>query len=294
MTGRQLAFEAIGTHWELDVYQAVPDAAWETVRAAVRERIETFDQAYSRFRSDSLVTTMAEAAGSYTLPPDGQALFDLYQELYGHTGGAMTPLIGRTLSDAGYDAQYSLQPPNHLVPPPAWEDVLDYQFPRLTLRQPALLDLGGAGKGYLVDLVGEVLEAHSLTAYCVDASGDMRYRRPTGEALRVGLEHPTDPTQVIGVAELPSGLSLCGSAGNRRVWAGYHHILDPRTLQSPREIAAVWVAAPSTLLADALTTAVFFVAPAALSAYYEFEYAIVQADFTLTASPGFPAEFFTT
>jgi thiamine biosynthesis lipoprotein len=223
-------------------------------------------------------------------------LLELYHQLYERTDGALTPLIGQTLSAAGYDAAYSLRPAAELPTPPAWAEVLSYDGAQLTLSRPALLDFGAAGKGYLVDLVGEVLEAAGVTSYCVDAGGDLRYRRPEAEAqpLRVGLEHPGDPTQVVGVVELPPGLSLCGSAGNRRAWAGYHHILDPRTLASPQHLAAVWVTASTTLLADALTTALFFVAPAALRDYYEFEYACLAADFTLEASPGFAAEFFTT
>jgi thiamine biosynthesis lipoprotein len=306
-----LQFEAIGTVWSVEVYQPVSAARAAALEQAVHRRIDAFDLHYSRFRADSLVSRMSRHAGTYELPSDAQPLFDLYHELYRHTGGAVTPLIGQTLSDAGYDATYSLKP-RPLTPPPAWDEVLDYHYPRLTLHRPALLDVGAAGKGYLVDLVAGLLEDAGLSAYCVDAGGDLRYRRPGPQStrvgpqshpgsnpaappLRIGLEHPADPTQAIGVAELPgSGLSLCGSAGNRRAWAGYHHVLDPRTLASPRHLAAVWVTAGTTLLADALTTALFFVAPAELNRYYKFNYALVYADYSLDHSPGFPAQFFTT
>ncbi|HEY6737204.1 MAG TPA: FAD:protein FMN transferase [Candidatus Saccharimonadia bacterium] len=308
ITFRSHRFEAIGTYWVIEAYEPVDDEAWADLLAAVAARIEAFDQAYSRFRPDSLVTTMAATAGTYQLPTDAAALFELYRELYEHTGGAMTPLIGGTLAAAGYDANYSLMPAAALLVPPAWDDVMAFAAPnQLTLHQPALLDVGAAGKGYLADLVGEVLEAAGLTSYCVDAGGDIRYRlgasepaaaasepaASAAEPLRVGLEHPADPTQVIGVAELSPGWSICGSAGNRRAWAGYHHIVDPRTLQSPRHLAAVWVTARTTLLADALTTALFFVAPDTLRRYYEFEFALVRADMALAASPGFSAAFFT-
>jgi thiamine biosynthesis lipoprotein len=304
-----LNFEAIGTVWSVEVYNALTPAQSRELERAIPARIDKFDRHYSRFRPDSLVSRMARNAGTYRLPADARPLFDLYHELYRHSAGAVTPLIGQTLADAGYDADYRLTP-RLLTPPYAWDEVLDYDYPRLTLHRPALLDLGAAGKGYLVDLVAQVLAAHGATAYCVDAGGDMCYRRPPAPPraatpypaessrpappLRVGLEHPADPTQVIGVAELPGeGISLCGSAGNRRAWAGYHHILDPHQLQSPRHLAAVWVTAATTLLADALTTALYFVEPAKLNRYYKFDYALLYADYTLEHSGNFPAQFFT-
>ncbi len=287
----ELRFEAIGTAWSVEVYEPVSRAPMSAkIKHAIAARVEQFDLAYSRFRPDSLITRLSHQAGRYELPADAQPLFDIYQDLYRITNGAVTPLIGQTLSDAGYDAAYSLTP-KPLTSPPAWDETLTYDFPHLTLHQPALLDLGAAGKGYLVDLVSELLEDHGLTSYCVDAGGDMRYRRLDGPPLRVGLEHPADPTQVIGVAEL-SNTSLCASAGNRRAWGDYHHILNPHTLTSPRHLQAVWVTAPTALIADALATALFFVDQSVLDGYYKFESALVHSGGSLQQSPGFPATFF--
>jgi thiamine biosynthesis lipoprotein len=284
-----LAFEAIGTAWRIDIADHRPPLETGRLQQAVQERIAAFDKNYSRFRPDSLVARMSQQAGAYELPTDARPLLDLYRDLYKLTDGQMTPLIGQTLSDAGYDAAYSLKP-GKPQSPPAWDEALVYDFPRLTLKQPALLDFGAAGKGYLVDIIAELLEEQGVRGYCVDAGGDMRAH---GSApLRVGLEHPDDPSLAIGVAELQNQ-ALCGSAGNRRAWGKYHHILHPGTLQSPRHIAAVWVAADTALLADALTTALFFVPPARLQERYNFEYAIVNADGSLLHSPAFPGTFFT-
>jgi thiamine biosynthesis lipoprotein len=283
-------FEAIGTRWRIEILQPLSSLQAAEVEQAVHARIEEFDRNYSRFRSDSLISAMAARAGRYDLPADAQPLFDLYHQLYRISDGAVTPLVGQLLSDAGYDATYSLRP-GQLSAPPAWDNVLDYDFPHLTLQAPALLDLGAAGKGYLVDLVARLLEHHNIQHYCVNAGGDMAYRGPKGQALEVGLEHPSDPEQVIGVARL-TDQSICGSAGNRRAWAQFNHIMDPRTQASPTHLQAVWVTAASTLLADALTTALYFVPAGILRQSFQFEYALVHADSSLEHSPGFPATFF--
>ena len=283
-----LELEAIGTPWQIDIYEPVDTP--RALEAAIRERIEAFDEAYSRFRPDSLITAMANAAGVYKLPSDADILLGWYRQLYDATNGAVTPLAGQLLVEAGYDAGYSLTPSN-LHELPGWDDVLSWEEPILTLSQPAWLDFGAAGKGYLVDIVSEIIEAAGFKAYCVDASGDMRYRSLKDSLLSVGLEHPDDPTQAIGVARL-GNQSLCGSAGNRRAWGNFHHIIDPRTLASPKHIKAAWVVAGSTLEADGLTIAIYFTDPERLRRQFEFDYAIITDDNIIHASSGFPAEFF--
>lgn len=279
-------FEAIGTHWSIELIerQMLPDG----LAKAVRNRIDMFDKDYSRFRDDSLVAEMARAPGNYLLPEDAEPMLDLYRQLYEITDGAVTPLIGQTLVEAGYDAQYSLKP-TKLHTPPTWNEALDYNFPNLRIKQPALLDVGAVGKGYLVDIVADVVESFGVTNFVVDAGGDMVVRGNAG--MRVGLEHPDHIDQVIGGVTLQNH-ALCGSAGNRRTWDKYHHIIDPAKLSSPKHLKAVWVTATSAMLADGLTTALFFTKPSNLRKHFRFEYALVKSDNSLEHSQAFPAEFF--
>lgn len=291
MTSARLSFEAIGTRWTIEIFDHVSEQLLDSIEEAIRKRIDEFDRTYSRFRQDSLVTQMAAEAGRYTLPDDAAALFAVYRKLYDATAGKVTPLIGQTLSDAGYDAGYSLQP-GTVGKPPAWEDILEYEAPHLLLKQQALLDFGAAGKGYLADIIGQLLQDSGLKNFAVNAGGDIVYRTATGKSLRIGLEHPNDPQMAVGVARIHNQ-SLCGSAVNRRKWAHYTHIIDPVMLESPRGIAALWVVADDGLTADGVTTALFFASPVKLRQHFQFEYAIIHADMSLVRSPGFPAEFFT-
>jgi thiamine biosynthesis lipoprotein len=290
MAGITIDFEAIGTVWKIEVFNSVPDKAAARLRQSVLTRIDEYDKNYSRFRDDSLVTSMSREAGRYTLPDDAQPLLDLYKQLYDISDGAVTPLIGQTLVEAGYDASYSLKP-GKMNTPPKWEDILDYKFPHFTLKQPALLDFGAAGKGYLVDIIGGILHEHGANSYLINAGGDILYQTTNSERLNIGLEHPADSSMAIGVAHI-SNQSLCGSAGNRRAWGKYHHIIDPKSLDSPRHIAAAWIVADTALLADGLATAIFFVHPEDLQSHFNFEYAIIRSDMSLEHSEKFPADFF--
>lgn len=280
-------FDAIGTSWQIDIYKDISLTQEIQIKEAIRNRIALFDTHYSRFRSDSLVTEMSQKTGVFVLPEDARKMFALYRELYDLTEGLFTPLIGSVLVDAGYDATYSLTQKKTLTAPPTWDEVMEYAHPTLTMKAPALLDFGAAGKGYLIDIVASVLEQCGVSSYCVDAGGDMIHRGK--EPLRVGLEDPDDTSKVIGVVDLQNK-SLCGSAGNRRSWGNMHHIINPFTQQSTKTISAVWTVADTTLLSDALATCLFFVPPHVLIEKYNFEYLIVHEDRSVTYSQKFPID----
>ena len=279
-------FEAIGTAWQIDTAEPLaPDTA-----AAVTARIDDFDAVWSRFRPDSVVSRIAVEGGAWVFDADARALLDLYVELHDVTDGAVTPLVGRTLSDLGYDQSYSLQSVAEPAAVPAWES-FDWTYPTLVAHQPLLLDVGAAGKGHLVDLVAEVLAEHDVTDVTIDASGDLLHCQD--EPLRVALEHPGDATRAIGVAELLPGIALCASATNRRAWGeGLHHVLDGRTGRPTRDVVATWVVADSCLLADGLATAHFLADPARLMSRFDHEFVRMHADGRVEWSPDFPGEVF--
>lgn len=287
----QWQFEAIGTHWWIGIYQPADAALLQNLKADISARIDVFDKTYSRFRADSLVSRIAKQSGKYQFPADAPVLFDFYRSLYNATEGLVTPLIGRALADAGYDASYSLKP-KAITTTPDWDDVMEVRGAVLIAKQPVLLDFGAAGKGYLADIVANILRQHNITHFCVDASGDMVCQGFGGQPLRIGMEHPDNSSQAIGVVQMADG-ALCGSAGNRRQWAQYNHIMDPKKRCSPAHVKAVWVTAPTAREADGLTTALYFASAQKLRSLFTFEYAMMYKNGELHRSPAFSAEIFT-
>lgn len=289
---REIVFEGIGTAWQIHLFQPVAEHTLEQLKNAVVARVQEFDRNYSRFRDDSLVTQMSRSGEIFALPADAQPLLDLYVEMERLSDGLVTPLIGKTLEEAGYDPEYSLKP-GRLTMPPRWDDAVEYDFPKIRLTRPLLLDVGAAGKGYLVDLVAKLLGEHGVSDFLIDAGGDLFYANPGGEPMPVGLEDPGAEGEAVGILRLPADKSVCGSAGNRRRWDRFTHIINPKTLRSPDEIEAIWVLADTALLADMLATALFFVPYDKLRKRYTFEYALLHKGYSLSHSRGFPADFFT-
>lgn len=285
MHGHSIRFKALGTFWEIDTTQPLS----QSLISSLHQHIEQFDKTYSRFRSESLVSRMSRQSGTYTFPDNAEHIMTFYRQLYDITHGKVTPLIGAMLERAGYDAQYSFkeQAQKQL---PAWDEIMSWHHNIVTTTKPITLDIGAAGKGYLVDSIADLLQRASITEYFIDASGDIRHH---GAAeLRIGLEHPTNPSQVIGYVDL-HGRSLCASAVNRRAWGkGMHHIFDPATKSPVKNIVATWVVASETMVADGLATALFFVDPPTLIPHFDFEYVRVHTHGGVDYSPSWSGELF--
>jgi thiamine biosynthesis lipoprotein len=285
-----ISFEAIGTSWQIDINGVNPNGN-DLFVGVIMAKIDEFDLLLSRFRKDSLVTTMSQKADFYELPEYVMPMLDLYKELYDLSDGLMTPLIGQMLASAGYDAEYSFTE-KELKSPPAFDDALEIKEFGLNVKKPSLLDFGAIGKGLLVDLLAQLLESFEIKDFFINAGGDMLRRSSSNDPLRIGLEHPDHTDQAVGVANLNNN-SLCGSASNRRAWLNFHHIMNPKGMKREDSLKAVWATAGTTMLADAMTTALYFVEPAKLKLNYDFEYFIIQKDYSLEVSSGFPGKYFT-
>jgi FAD:protein FMN transferase len=285
-------FHAIGTLWHIDITHS-NEAEVLAIYTALKKRIEDFEQTYSRFRKDSLVSKIAEHAGVCVLPQDAIPMFDMYRKFYVLSNKKMTPLIGQALHDTGYDAEYSLIPKKIIREIPLWDAVMKYipLSQTLTVYTPSQLDFGAIGKGYIIDIVSDMLKEKGITDFTVDAGRDIYYTNSTSEPLVIGLENPSDTSEIIGTATITHG-AICGTSGNRRTWSTYNHILDPETRTSPKDIIAIWVTADTTMLADALTTALFFTLVETLRKHFLFECVIVYSDRSAFVSEGFPGGLF--
>jgi thiamine biosynthesis lipoprotein len=279
-------FDAIGTSWQIETTASLDAGA----RSLVTRTIAAFDGEWSRFRLDSLVTALASGAAAVPAPPDAAAMLDAFVALDRATAGAVNPLVGASLEARGYDAAYGLVDRGALPAPEDWRARLTWTDGLLRLREPAVIDVGALGKGRLVDRVLEVLAPRVDGPLVVDASGDLAVR---GTPSRIALEHPYDTRRAIGVVELADA-ALCASAANRRAWGdGLHHVLDARTGEPVRTIAATWAIGETAMRADAIATALFFDGGPELARDWGVEWVRMTTAGRVEWSPGSTAELFT-
>lgn len=287
-------FDAIGTSWEINT----PAPLGVKIKNRILDLVEGFDSVYSRFRQDSIVSRIAQAAhgGTFRFPADAVSMFDLYDRLHAATDGAVDPLVGRDLELLGYDRHYSLVASKDAFVSiaalrPNWRRDVLRSGRAVTTLQPLGIDLGAVGKGTLVDRVAELLKADGLDSFVVDGSGDMCHH---GEVvLDVGLEHPLDPGLVVGITKIRNG-SICASASNRRSWGNsLHHVLDGRTGRPTTDVIATWAVAADTATADGLATALFFGPTSRLMSTFDFSFVRMFADGHVEVSDNFIGEVFT-
>ncbi len=292
MQPREFSYEAMGTRWNIRIWDTVSNSEFTDIQEWILQSTRDYEEQYSRFRETSLVWELAKSTGVSEVPRDLVTMLRIYKTLNTLSHGKFNPLIGFTLSDLGYDANYSLQPQSHIRPAPNFSTALKIlDDTHIELHEPVLIDIGAVGKGYFVDIITKHLKDRSLKRFLVDGSGDAFYEG-NGEPIRIGLEHPDDPTKAIGVLTLIQG-SLCGSGGNRRKWNKYHHIVDPDTLESPPNILATWVyTKDSTAMSDGLATCLFLTDPELYQKEIEFEYLMLNEKYQVKRSEGFGVELF--
>lgn len=140
--------------------------------------------------------------------------------------------------------------------------VLDPEMQTVSFLKPGMkIDLGGIAKGHAVDRAVQNLTELGIRHAQVTAGGDMRM---LGNRLdrpwRIGIRDPREPGYIAMTLSLQDqALSTSGDYERSFSKDGtlYHHILDPLTGASAREVTSVSVLGPDAIMTDALSTSVF-------------------------------------
>ncbi len=157
-------------------------------------------------------------------------------------------------------------------------DRIECDDARRTLRLPdgARLDLGGHGKGFIVQRTADYLRRRGVGDALIAASGDMCAlgRRADGGAWVVGVQDPRSADQPAILAKLALSDRAVSTSGNyqRYVVIGgrrHSHIIDPRTGRSADDVAGVTVIGPDAVTTDVLDTALSVLGPEAGAALVE-------------------------
>ncbi len=284
------SYQSMGTTWKISIWDEINEKIFHDIRVEIMQKSQEFDRTYSRFIKTSFVWELTKKTGVVEVPEDFMNMLKLYNQFYEPSDKKLNPLIGFTISDLGYDADYSLTPQQTIRSTPDVNTavkILDNSH--IFLSESVLFDFGALGKGYFVDVIAHFLKQKNVQRFLVDGSGDISYVG-NDESIRVGLEHPEDPSKVIGVVEMKQG-TMCSSGTNRRKWGEFSHIIDPYSRTSQHTIISTWVMAKSAAVSDALATALFLSPPESFS-FVPFEYCILNSDYKIKRSAGFLAELF--
>lgn len=128
-------------------------------------------------------------------------------------------------------------------------------------RAQVKIDLGGIAKGYTVEQSIQLLKKMGIRHALVSAGGDTRLLGDkAGRPWLVAIKHPrAEDKQVAQLPLADQAISTSGDYERYFIEDGkrYHHILDPKTGQSPTELMSVSVIGPDATQTDALSTTLF-------------------------------------
>lgn len=231
MRAVRLATGAMGCRFELVVVG--DDAGY--LRAAGENalaEIEDAHQRLSRFAPDSIVSRLNRGAGGAPVRVDGEVL-------------GLLSLCGqvRMASGGAYDVT-ATGPERSVIE-------IDAERSSARIVEPGgMIDLGGVGKGYAIDLaIAELVDAGVGSAF-VHAGGSSVAafgRDERGEPWRVRLGESDDTLVLDGLALSVSGTEHQGE-----------HIVDPRSgVPAPESAGQFAITGPSAAACDAWSTAAF-------------------------------------
>jgi len=258
---RSATFRSMGTDVSVlgPIHPAFDDAV-----ATVRRRFAAEDERFSRFRTDSELTTVNRAAGTRTPVSDGFGdVLAAALEAARATEGAFDPTVHDALLAAGYDRDFDelLAGARGALHPAAvcgrWREI-DLRPGALILPAGVHLDLGGIAKGWCADHASADALAAGLPWVLVNAGGDLRI---TGDApsLDIAIEDPEATGEELLRTTMRSG-ALATSSVCKREWdLDAHHVIDPATGAPARtEVIQASVWAPTCAEAEVAATHALF------------------------------------
>jgi thiamine biosynthesis lipoprotein ApbE len=224
--------------------------AMGNARQLLEHDLTELDLACSRFRPDSEVVTIGQAAGvagqyTATVSPLLAEAIGVSLRAASLTDGDVDPTVGAAISALGYDRDFGQVPatgpalPVRIRTIPGWRSVLlDPVARRLTVPVGIQLDLGATVKGWAADRYAAQIAGKLGCGVLVSLGGDTAVAgEPPEGGWRIRVQDitgmPDEPVQgpsaVVAIRE--GGLATSSTTARRwrRGSDMLHHILDPRT-----------------------------------------------------------------
>lgn len=259
---------------------------------------QSVDETLSSYRPDSEIGRL-NSLKQGNLGEEAFAGLKKAIEMAQLTQGLFDPTIGAlTLKAYGFGGDHPKIPSAHEIEKVrksvGYRRVLLRPFPNggggfARIPGDTLLDLGGIGKGYAIDLAAGYLNLHGVKEGVLAASGDIRCL----QACALSIQHPfrRDAELLRFRSKGEMAVSTSGTY-ERKIGRDAHHLIVPRSGLPSRFFTSVTLAAGSdNATIDALATAVSVTDQAhALKLLRNFpavEFLLVSADKEVTVSQGF-------
>ncbi|MDD2693579.1 MAG: FAD:protein FMN transferase [Candidatus Gracilibacteria bacterium] len=248
--------DIIGTHLLIRLESSSPTSVDEDF-LLIEKRLKDFEQNFSRFIPGNWLHNL-NISRKGILDEDAVRMLSFALKVAQKTDGYFDPTIGKRLRDLGYgNRETEIRKSENI-----FDDILsssetkgggDYrdiflQEKSITLGKDIELEFGGVGKGYLIDVLKEILEKYPR--FLINFGGDLFGRG----GWKVGLESPFSSEEIVGTYILDESFLAC-SAGTKRKWGNSHHLVNPKTGESAKDVVATYIEGTSGICVDSYATA---------------------------------------
>jgi thiamine biosynthesis lipoprotein len=250
-------------------------ATTERVVALCAAEIERLERIFALYRDDSEIACL-NRDGLVTAPShDLLLVLSECARLSALSGGAFDVTV-QPLWDVYAKHFFGTQAPAPEGPAPHvvaaalalvnWREV-EFGGSQVALRRPGMgLTLNGIAQGFVTDRIIGILRDNGFDRVLSDLGrSEIRVlgRHPDDRPWQVGLADPRRPERSARVLDLLQG-SVCTSGGYGTKFEAsgkYHHLFNTATGASAGHYIGVSVFAPSAMVADALSTALYVTPP---------------------------------
>lgn len=249
------SFQALGTTWWIEIFSDGDEKTLNVTFGDIERFVAEFEQRYSRFNATSLITQLNQERILQNPDEHYRALLAYGKNLYLRTNTHFNLLTGHILEARGYDISYSFTPKDEsdLTAGNPVTDLL------ISAEQIELVhgnvDIGGYGKGYLIDEVAQRLSTkHALPYFIINAGGDMYASSNQEKPVEIYLEHPTQEKTFLQKTTL-FNQGFAASSPFKRQWKGvggttHTHIVSQHKTAS----VATFIKAATACEADVFAT----------------------------------------
>lgn len=247
------SLEALGTKWWVRLTCIEPLSIDSNITQKITGLILDFQLAYSRFDQRSLVSKLNQYRELKNPPAELIEILTIGIDFYNQTSGLFNIGLENQLRVIGYG-----QPTQNIERVPDINKLIKITNSHIQLIGRGNIDLGGLGKGYLIELIAKCLRSQGHDNFLINGGGDILVSGDYPQTIT--LENPFEPGLSLGQVVLDNQALACSSTA-KRCWnhpsyGQVSHIINPK--KSPSQDlshqAASFVIGSSILIVDIVAT----------------------------------------
>ncbi|MBC7406659.1 MAG: FAD:protein FMN transferase [Candidatus Parcubacteria bacterium] len=245
--------EALGTKWWVRLTNPEFIPIDSCISQKITGLILNFQLAYSRFDQASLLSQLNQNRKLKNPPAELIEMLIIGIDFYNQTGGLFNIGLENQLRAIGYG-----KPIQTIELVPDINKLIKITDSHIQLIGRGNIDLGGLGKGYLIELIAKYLRSQGYHNFLINGGGDILVSGDSPQTIT--LENPFELGISLGQVVLDNQALACSSTAKRSwnhpSYGQVSHIINPKKSpsQAPGNQTASFVVGSSILAADIVAT----------------------------------------